>query len=177
MPTAGTSLDGLWAAGEVASTGAHGANRLASNSLLEAVVFAARIAEDIQGLMPTPRSAYWNEMDDAPGLPSQRNVEEREAITVLRKTLARNVGVLRDAAGLKTALADIAQVEQNCVRQSILNMMVAGRIITAAALKREESRGGHFRKDFPQENPDMASRSYTTLKEVEAITAEALETA
>lgn len=79
--------------------------------------------------------------------------------------------------GLKTALADIAQVEQNCVRQSILNMMVAGRIITAAALKREESRGGHFRKDFPQENPDMASRSYTTLKEVEAITAEALETA
>ncbi|MCX2723750.1 L-aspartate oxidase [Roseibium salinum] len=172
-----TSLDGLWAAGEVASTGAHGANRLASNSLLEAVVFAARIAEDIQGLMPTPRSAFWNEMDDEPGLPTQRNVEEREAITVLRETMSRNVGVLRDADSLKAALADIARSEKVCVRQSIRNMMVAGKIIAASALKRQESRGGHFRNDFPEENPDMAKRSYTTLKEVEAITAEALETA
>ncbi|MBG6145103.1 L-aspartate oxidase [Labrenzia sp. EL_208] len=172
-----TSLDGLWAAGEVASTGAHGANRLASNSLLEAVVFAARIAEDIQGLMPTPRSAFWDKMDDAPGLPSQRNVEERDAISVLRTTLSNNVGVLRDAAGLRTALADIANAEKICVRRSIKNMMISGKIIAAAALKREESRGGHFRKDFPQENPAMAKRSYTSLEEVEAISAEALETA
>jgi len=172
-----TSLDGLWAAGEVASTGAHGANRLASNSLLEAVVFAARIAEDIQGLMPTPRSAFWDTMDDAPGLPSQRNAEEREAISILRKTLTRNVGVLRDAAGLKVALAEISSAEKICVRQSIRNMMVAGKIIAAAALKRQESRGGHFRNDFPEENPDMARRFYTSLKEVEEITAEALETA
>lgn len=172
-----TSLDGLWAAGEVASTGAHGANRLASNSLLEAVVFAARIAEDIQGLMPTPRSAFWDEMDDEPGLPSQRNVEEREAITVLRDTLFKNVGVLRDAASLKQALRDITEVEKICIRQSIRNMMVTGKIIAAAALKRQESRGGHFRKDFPKENPDLAKRSYTTLSEVDAITADALETA
>jgi len=172
-----TSLDGLWAAGEVASTGAHGANRLASNSLLEAVVFAARIAEDIQGLMPTPRSAFWNTMDDAPGLPSQRNVEERDAISTLRNTLSKNVGVLRDAAGLKAALADIAEAESICVRQSIKNMMITGKIIAASALKRQESRGGHFRKDFPDANPAMAKRSYTTLKDVDAIAAEALETA
>ena len=172
-----TSLDGLWAAGEVASTGAHGANRLASNSLLEAVVFAARIAEDIQGLMPTPRSAHWNEMDADPGLPSQRNEDERQAITVLRNTLARNVGVLRDASSLKTALADIARAEQSCVRQSIRNMMVTGKFIAASALTRQESRGGHYRKDFPNENPTLAKRSYTTLKDVEAIAADALETA
>jgi len=172
-----TSLDGLWAAGEAASTGAHGANRLASNSLLEAVVFASRVAEDIQGLMTTPRSAYWNEMDNAPDLPTQRNVEERAAITVLRETMSRNVGVLRDAEGLKTALADIAGAERACVRQSIRNMMVAGRIIAAAALKREESRGGHFRKDFPEENPQMAKRSYFTLKDADAIAAEALQDA
>ncbi|TYC52747.1 L-aspartate oxidase [Rhodobacterales bacterium] len=172
-----TSLDGLWAAGEVASTGAHGANRLASNSLLEAVVFAARIAEDIQGLMPTPRSAFWDEMDDEPGLPSQRNVEERNAISVLRKTLLKNVGVLRDAQGLKTALADIALAEKSCVRQSIKNMMAAGKIIAAAALNREESRGGHFRKDFPAENPAMAKRSYLTLAQIDKIAADALETA
>ncbi|WP_299480204.1 L-aspartate oxidase [uncultured Roseibium sp.] len=172
-----TSLDGLWAAGEVASTGAHGANRLASNSLLEAVVFAARIAEDIQGLMPTPRSAFWDEMDDAPGLPSQRNVEERGAITVLRDTLSKNVGVLRDEKGLKTALSDIAEAEKTCVRQSIKNMMITGKIIAASALKRQESRGGHFRRDFPDENPDMAKRSYISLKEVQAISSGALESA
>ncbi|XYK82214.1 MAG: L-aspartate oxidase [Labrenzia sp.] len=172
-----TSLDNLWAAGEVASTGAHGANRLASNSLLEAVVFAARIAEDIQGLMPTPRSAFWDEMDAAPGLPSQRNIEERDAITVLRSTLSENVGVLRSREGLRKALADIQEAESVCVRQSIQNMMVTGKLIAAAALMREESRGGHFRTDFPEENPAMAKRSYTTLKEVNALVAESLETA
>lgn len=165
-----TSLDGLWAAGEVASTGAHGANRLASNSLLEAVVFAARIAEDIQGLMPTPRSAFWNGLDTEPGLPTQRNMEEREAISVLRQTMADLVGVERDAAGLKQALATITEAEKACARISIRNMMISGKIIAAAALKRQESRGGHFRSDFPNSDPELARRSYTTLKEVEAVT-------
>lgn len=164
-----TSLDGLWVAGEVASTGAHGANRLASNSLLEAVVFAARIAEDIQGLMPTPRSAYWNALDSEPGLPSQRNSEEREAITVLRDTLAQYVGVERDAEGLKLALTAICEAEKHCTRISIRNMMITGKIITVAALKRTESRGGHFRSDFPEADPAQAVRSFTTLREVDAI--------
>ncbi len=171
-----TSLDGLWAAGEVASTGAHGANRLASNSLLEAVVFAARIAEDIQGLMPTPRSAYWNEMDSEPGLPSQRNVDEREAITVLRQTMSRNVGVERDADSLRLALADIRAAEARCSRVSIRNMMISARIIAASALKRTESRGGHFRSDYPDADPAQARRSYTTLPEVEAVSEAAADT-
>jgi L-aspartate oxidase len=68
-------------------------------------------------------------------------------------------------------------VESVAVRQSIRNMMITGKLIAAAALKREESRGGHFRTDFPDENPAKAKRSYTTLKEVEALVAESLETA
>ncbi|WP_417694957.1 L-aspartate oxidase [Roseibium sp.] len=170
-----TSLDGLWAAGEVASTGAHGANRLASNSLLEAVVFAARIAEDIQGLMPTPRSAFWAEQDKEPGLPSQRNTDERQAISDLRQTMNRNVGVERDADGLRQALVDIAAAEAKCSRVSIRNMMISARIIAASALKREESRGGHFRSDFPDADPARASRSFTTLEEINDIAAAARE--
>ncbi|MTH95561.1 L-aspartate oxidase [Roseibium sp. RKSG952] len=164
-----TSLDGLWAAGEVASTGAHGANRLASNSLLEAVVFAARIAEDIQGLMPTPRSAFWADMGEEDGLPSQRNVQEQAAISVLRETMAKNVGVERNADGLKQALADIERAEADCRRTSIKNMMATARLIAAAALKRTESRGGHFRSDFPDADPAQAKRSYTTLAEADDI--------
>jgi len=169
-----TSLDGLWAAGEVAGTGAHGANRLASNSLLEAVVFAARIAEDIQSLMPTPRPAHWAELDQAEGLPSRRNTEEQAAITVLRETLATHVGVERNEAGLKQALADIARAETVCVRDSIKNMMITGRIIAASALKRTESRGGHARSDFPQADPAWERRSYTSLDEVNEIAAQAI---
>jgi len=172
-----TSLDGLWAAGEVASTGAHGANRLASNSLLEAVVFASRVAEDIQGLMPTPRPAHWAEMDEARGLPTQRNSEERAAIDVLRATMSKNVGVERNAEGLRQALRDITEAEKVCVRESIKNMMLAGRIVAASALKRTESRGGHARSDYPLENPDLARRSYTTAEEVEAMSLSAAEEA
>ncbi|MTI42297.1 L-aspartate oxidase [Roseibium hamelinense] len=170
-----TSLDGLWAAGEVASTGAHGANRLASNSLLEAVVFAARIAEDIQGLMPTPRSAYWADMGEETGLPTRRNAEERAAITILRETLSRNVGVERNAEGLQRALGDILAAEAQCQRDSIKNMMVTARIIAASALNRKESRGGHFRSDYPDIDPAQAKRSYITLREVNEIARNAVE--
>ncbi|MFN4124874.1 L-aspartate oxidase [Pannonibacter indicus] len=170
-----TSLDGLWAAGEVASTGAHGANRLASNSLLEAVVFAARIAEDIQGLMPTPRTAYWEELDDEPGLPSQRNHDERTAISILRQTMNDLVGVERDAEGLQTALARIAAAEAQVQRTSIRNMMIAGKIVAAAAFLRKESRGAHYRSDFPQADPAQAKRSFLTLDQVNAAAAGASE--
>ena len=121
------------------------------------------------------KSAYWNALDNEPGLPSQRNMEERDAITVLRETMSNLVGVERDAAGLKQALATIARVEQACARISIRNMMIAGKIIAAAALKRTESRGGHFRSDFPETDPAQARRSFTTLSEVETIAKAACE--
>ncbi|MXN66059.1 L-aspartate oxidase [Stappia sp. GBMRC 2046] len=164
-----TSLDNLWAAGEVASTGAHGANRLASNSLLETVVFAARIAEDIQGLMPTPRTAHWPKIDHTIQDASQRNEVERAAISTLRKTMSANVGVIRNAEGLRGALAVFQALERRCERVSITNMIVAAKVVAAAALARTESRGGHYREDYPDADPAQARRTFLTLAEVEMI--------
>ncbi len=143
-----TSLDGLWAAGEVASTGAHGANRLASNSLLEAVVYAARIAEDISSLPDSPRLA------DPPSVPRdarQRSCRSCARTQACASSCPRHVGVIRDRAGLRRALAEIARIERDSAHlPQTRNMATAALMVTAAALKREESRGGHFRSDFPQ---------------------------
>lgn len=170
-----TSLDNLWAAGEVASTGAHGANRLASNSLLETVVFAARVAEDIQNQMPNPRTAHWPGIDDHIQEPSRRNEVEREAISLLRRTMADGVGVVRTAEGLTAALAVIDALETRCTRRSIRNMMTAGKTVAAAALLRRESRGSHSRADYPQEDAAFARRSYLTASDVAAVVREAAE--
>jgi L-aspartate oxidase len=157
-----TSLDGLWAAGEVASTGAHGANRLASNSLLEAVVYAARIAADIARLPASPPSVA------IVGGVSQI-VTDPARERALRQLMSANVGVIRDRAGLMRALDEIARIERDCARMpQTRNMATAALMVTAAALKREESRGGHFRSDFPQTDLP-ARRTFITLDEARAI--------
>ncbi|WP_029060163.1 L-aspartate oxidase [Stappia stellulata] len=170
-----TSLDNLWAAGEVASTGAHGANRLASNSLLETVVFAARVAEDIQNQMPNPRSAHWPGIDDRIQEPTRRNEVERAAITVLREVMSAGVGVERTGDGLIATLAVLDALEARCARRSILNMMTAGKVVAAAALMRTESRGGHWRSDHPAADPAQAHRSFLTMSQVEAVVREAAD--
>lgn len=166
--TGRTSLDGLWAAGEVASTGAHGANRLASNSLLEAVVYAARIAEDIAGLLPVPRTPVWPA--------AQRRGVEQTAATepgrgrALRQLMSAHVGVIRDGEGLRHALTEIARLERECARMpGLRNMATAALLITAAALRREESRGGHYRSDYPNADPAQAKRTFLTLDDARTI--------
>lgn len=163
-----TSLDGLWAAGEVASTGAHGANRLASNSLLEAVVYAGRIAEDIGGLPASPRLA------DPPSAPrdTRQPVADPSRERTLRRLMSDHVGVVRDRAGLKRALATIARIEHDSAHlPQTRNMATAALMVTAAALKREESRGGHFRADFPDADPTQAKRTFLTLDDARDIAA------
>jgi L-aspartate oxidase len=161
-----TSLEGLWAIGECACTGLHGANRLASNSLLEALVFGARAADDIRattqprksrGTPPAPaRSA-------APPVPRQ-----------LREVMTRYAGLERDAAGLSEALARIAQIERAGGHEpSLLNMTVTAKMVVAGALARHESRGGHYRSDFPGTNT-TGTRTFMTLADAERITAEAV---
>ncbi|MTI18705.1 L-aspartate oxidase [Rhodobacteraceae bacterium RKSG542] len=168
-----TSVDNLWACGEVASTGAHGANRLASNSLLEAVVFAARIAEDISGLMPHPRVHHWAEIDDSEDQDSRRNPQERAVVDLIRNNMSKHVGVVRDRDGLQAVLALLGQADAMCRRASIRNMVTAAKVITGSALLREESRGGHFRSDFPIKNPELAKRSTVTIKQINELVKEA----
>jgi L-aspartate oxidase len=164
-----SSLGGLWAAGEVASTGVHGANRLASNSLLEAVVFAGRIAED---LLAQPEHVF--DMDRIESflrsdtgtfeVVAQPHLEER-----LRETMSAHCGVLRDGEGLRKALGTIGAIEQEARDPLLRNMCIAALLVAAAGLIRQESRGGHFRTDFPQSDPAQARRSRLTLREARLI--------
>ena len=160
-----TSLAGLWACGEVAATGLHGANRLASNSLLEAVVFAARIAADINNMVPLSAAAR-------PAPPQTRIDAElplpEAATATLRGLMSRHVGVLRDAGGLTHALHELRRLERaaNGVAP-FSNMVLAAQFITLAALQRQESRGGHARTDFPDTAAE-AVHSRLTLADLDA---------
>ncbi len=153
-----TSLAGLWACGEVAATGLHGANRLASNSLLEALVFAERIAADILG--ETARAAA----NPAPAFAPARMAAD---LATLRPLMDRWVGVVRDAAGLTAAVRALQPLSHGGTEPAASLALV----IAVAALRREESRGGHFRADHPGLSP-VAVSSRTDLAEALAFAAE-----
>ena len=159
-----TSLSGLRAAGEVASTGVHGANRLASNSLLEAVVFAARIAAAVkeEGLGAMPRLAAADQPAAEPGAHSSD-----VALTAsLRQHMSAQAGVIRDGAGLASAFVKVGEIERAAKSRLVRNMAVSALLVIASAQARQESRGGHYRSDFPQPDPAFAARSRITLAAV-----------
>ncbi|WP_375161533.1 L-aspartate oxidase [Bradyrhizobium sp. RDT46] len=153
-----SSIDGLWAGGEVSSTGAHGANRLASNSLLEAVVYAARIADDIAGrVLPSPAR-----LPDALVAP-RGGAPDAAAVRRLRATMSSCVGVMRDDDGLVEAVRHFAALERGATSTTLRNMATAALLVAASAWSRRESRGAHFRIDHPAEVPALAQRTMTTL--------------
>jgi L-aspartate oxidase len=166
-----TSLEGLWACGEVASTGAHGANRLASNSLLEAVVFAARIAEDLHGLdMPSSHAP----VDMVSAAPPARKADSA-AVRTLREIMSRQVGVLRDAEGLRRALTFLRSADTNAKAPHELRSMAAvGLLIAVSALNRQESRGSHERLDYPTTDAKLKRRTFITLEDARRIADEAI---
>ncbi len=160
-----TSIPGLWAVGECSSTGVHGANRLASNSLLEGLVFGAQVAVDVES-HPEPEVGVVEVPKDALDLP----VVAGPVVEDLRQLMWDRVGLIRTGDGLWEARNGIIEME------SILDRTIAGRnladlamLITMAALKRSESRGGHYRADYPDEDPRQAMRALVAPGPVDTV--------
>jgi aspartate oxidase len=145
------SVPGLWAVGEVASTGVHGANRLASNSLLEGLVFADRAGRSVMAARPatpladTPVPALAGERDT--GADDEREATRQE----MREVMTADVGVQRS----ETSLLHAEQALDRLTRETppaawrTQNQLLVARLITQAARRRRESRGGHRRLDYP----------------------------
>jgi L-aspartate oxidase len=164
-----SSLEGLWAVGECASTGLHGANRLASNSLLEALVFGARVADDLRASV-APSAGRGTP-------PAPERFASPAPPHVLRDAMTRLAGLERDAAGLAEALSVIRQVERAGGHEpALLNMTATAKLVASAALARTESRGGHYRSDHPQTD-EMGHRTFMTLAEAETISANSVAAA
>ena len=141
-----TSLAGLYAAGECASTGAHGANRLASNSLLEAAVFGRRAGQAAARARPSPSTRTE---------PVLISTLPDPALQTLRKAMSRDAGVVRDATGLGRL---IRQIDALHVQHGQAGALIAARLVATSALARRESRGGHWRSDAPGQT--AAQRTY-----------------
>ena len=144
-----SSMERLYAVGEVARTGVHGANRLASNSLLEGLVFAERVARDLVSaseLASVPKVGQW----EVPRL-KDRGAAQVAADSV-RATMWQHAGIVRTAKGLRACLSSLADIEQRLPEGATeeLNLVQTGRLIAEAALVRKESRGGHYRSDYPR---------------------------
>ena len=150
-----TSLEGLYAVGECASTGVHGANRLASNSLLEAAVFGLRAGRAACAEV-NPRTAALPAEPPAE-LPPESS--PNGALPALRRAMSLNAGVERTAEGLERLLS---QIDALCARHGEALALTTARLIAEAALARPESRGGHWRLDFP-ETAAEARRTFTGL--------------
>jgi L-aspartate oxidase len=152
-----TSLPGLYAAGEVACTGVHGANRLASNSLLEGLVFGARAGKKMRDELKAPAGKI-------SGLPPAAysngpvNVPVEASIVELQALMWQQVGIVRTGNGLKQAVARLQELAPQMAHPQsrrefeARNLQIAGLLVARSALAREESRGAHYRTDFPDHN-------------------------
>jgi L-aspartate oxidase len=157
-----TSVSGLWAAGEVACTGVHGANRLASNSLLEGLVFGARVARSVGEALAHLRPAR-----PAPPLPLAQpaatdDANEAAVEAEIRGLMWNAVGLVRTGEGLRGALARLEALEARLPAGSSRNPLTVARLVATAALARPESRGAHFRADHPLADPAWRRRILLT---------------
>jgi len=149
-----TTVPGLFAAGEVACTGVHGANRLASNSLLEGLVYGARAG---CAMATGPRKAYTPRLTELCARPwNDTETDSVPGEKLIRTTMSELVGIVRNESGLTEALDRLAGMafgrRQAQSVQEINNKLINARLIAGAAMNRLESRGAHFRSDYPEKN-------------------------
>jgi len=156
-----TNITGLFACGETSCTGVHGANRLASNSLLEAIVFGKRIAERMEeygkdGTKTTEHAVHLKDRNESRTAPFN--------ISALQSLMWDRVGMIRNGHGLETAAVTLSSWQKqrasplNRRACELNNMLLVGRLMTEAALIRKESRGAHFRSDFPKPSKEWERR-------------------
>jgi len=182
-----TSIDGLWACGEVAATGVHGANRLASNSLLEAAVFARWVAADIRS-HPGSQNKQPLLAPATPNIPpNSAGAELKRIFDATRELMSHHVGVVRSGDGLETAFSQLSKFDRQLhelsdryvahdpssadtvVRWSeTRNLLLIARLVTLAALQREESRGAHYRDDHPISTREWQRHQTLTVDELDA---------
>lgn len=152
-----TSVKGLYACGEVANTGVHGANRLASNSLLEGLVFGHRVGRVI-ALEEVPLNTRIEKLTLSPWQEIKFSKENSDPgkklhlLKELRQLMWSNVGLVRSGRGLLEAARRIVEMEKDLGPHDFVlkNMITVARLITESALMRRESLGSHYRSDFPQ---------------------------
>jgi L-aspartate oxidase len=162
-----TNLPNLYACGECACNGVHGANRLASNSLLDGLVFGGRIVEDIlSNIRPLPK---WNEVDFSSLNSKENSFENGSSFKYsrydLQELMWEYVGIIREEDGLKKAVSrleewnDTFKPGQSIEEIELGNLLLTARCIARAARSRLESRGGHFRSDYPEQNASWPNHS------------------
>jgi L-aspartate oxidase len=153
-----TSLPGLWGAGEVTSSGLHGANRLASNSLLEGLVYGAWCAEGAVAELEQGGDEFRALPLESSFEPDRTELNLADLRNSLQSLMGRRAGITRDREGLEAALEDLVfwgkyVLSHEMTTQQgweLQNLFTLARLMLAAMLQREESRGVHFRSDFPQ---------------------------
>jgi L-aspartate oxidase len=164
-----TTLPNLWAAGEVTSSGLHGANRLASNSLIEGLVYGARCgrgAAEAARRMPTKLTAL--PLQYATGDTITEPLDTADVTNSLRALMVRKMGIVRDRARLDEAQHDVdfwcryvlAREFRDRPGWELQNLLTVARLMIDAAIRREESRGTHFRSDYPNRNDTAWGRQH-----------------
>ncbi|MEE9583041.1 MAG: L-aspartate oxidase [Dehalococcoidales bacterium] len=156
-----SNIEGLFAAGEVACTGAHGANRLASNSLLEVLIFGKRIIEKTGRPGKSTAATASGNQDIHHSLKPRQPVQGVPApsLPTLKQLLWDKVGIIRNREGLAEAADTLAAWQESLPlptdrpSHELVNLTLTGRLVTESALLRQESRGAHFRSDFPRRSP------------------------
>ena len=178
-----TSIPGLYAAGEIAATGVHGANRLASNSLLEGVVFGARagvaMIKDAPGSNKSPAHLpgstapkTWNQAEKPPER-AKPSASTAAAIEKIKEVMWKQVGILRSGKDLKAAVEALTLLELPVAEKpgrfehELRNLHTLSLLVARSALAREESRGSHYRNDFPYRDDDKFQKHSVVSKDHE----------